>query len=78
MPARPDPLHNLLPDVAALAEIQSPVLPRFLRKVPLPDVDAEFRNAANNAKSLQSLLMHFLRSNLQQRLQESLCILLRN
>src|SRR5438034_1525424 len=51
-PARPDPLHNLLPDVAALAEIQSPVLPRFLRKVPLPDVDAEFRNAASNAKSL--------------------------
>src|SRR6266566_6147310 len=38
--ARPDSLHNLLPDVTTLAEVQRPLLSCFLRQISRPDIDA--------------------------------------
>src|SRR5262249_17770234 len=53
--ARADALHNLLPHVAALGEVQRLVLLSLLRQVALADVLSVSRNAGSNAPNLERL-----------------------
>ena len=49
---RPDALHNLLPQVAALVEMQGPRLRRFLRQIPVTQVHTKARRTLRNAEQL--------------------------
>src|SRR6266851_285661 len=57
---RSNPFNDLLPDVAALGEIQRPLLTSFLGEIALPDVLPKLRYAAYNSKRLKCIRMDFL------------------
>src|SRR5277367_3606681 len=51
--ARPNPLHDLLAQIAALGEAERPRLRGLLRKVALHDVDSISRNPLRYAKGIE-------------------------
>src|SRR5438309_5104787 len=65
--ARADALHNFLPYVASLGEVQRTLLAGFLRKIALTNVHAIQRPAANNSLQLQRLGTNRLRSGADER-----------
>ncbi len=53
--ARANALHDLLADVAALAEIQRMLLPGFLRQVAIAKINAVTRYSPDDAIELEGL-----------------------
>src|SRR5271157_3221294 len=53
--SRANAFHNLLPDVAALGEVQRIVLSRLLRQITLAQIDSEARHASNHAIQVKRL-----------------------
>src|SRR5215472_1876267 len=52
---RPNPLYNLLPNVATLVEVQGARLFCFLRQIAFSDVDSKSWNTGNNSMQLQCI-----------------------
>ena len=53
--ARANPLHNLLPDVAALGEVQGVLLSRLLRQIAFPKINSEARYSSDDAIEFEGI-----------------------
>src|ERR1039458_9005423 len=73
--ARANSLHNLLPDVAALGEIQRVLLSRLLRQIAFPKINSEARCSPDDAIEFEGIAAHGREAGRDQRVPDCVHVL---